>query len=366
MNTTTTIDWEIREGRPAAADAQGSDLDRTCDWLRGSRDAIRAGLDEHGALYLRGLPVTSVQDVARVRDALVSRLAGYVEKATPRSHFGGDVYSSTDLPPSQAIRPHNENSYALTFPGMLMFCCLVAPDEGGATPVTDVRKVLNDIPAPLADRFREHGWSLVRNYGDHISLGWRTAFGTEDREEVAAYCAENHIAHEWVGEDRLRTVQRRSATVRHPGTGEEAWFNHTVFWNEWALEEEVREVFLEDLGHAGLPFNTAYGNGEPISRQDIEIIDEAYRRATVRETWRPGDILIVDNILAAHARESFKGSRKIVVTMGDPVALDACSPTVPPRAGFATSGTASGAASGTVSEGGAAPARTRRWFGRRS
>ncbi|MFF4418567.1 TauD/TfdA family dioxygenase [Streptosporangium sp. NPDC001559] len=348
----TTIAWEAGDGRPAAADAQGTGLRETCEWLRENRQALRAGLDVHGALYLRGLPLKEVGDFAEVRDSLISRPAGYVEKATPRSHFGKDVYSSTDLPPSQAIRPHNENSYALSFPGLLMFGCLVAPDQGGATPVTDVRKVLGDIPAPLADRFRAHGWSLVRNYGDHISLGWRTAFGTEDRDEVAAYCAANHIAHEWLDGDRLRTTQRRSATIRHPGTGEEVWFNHTVFWNEWALDPEVREVFLEDLGHDNLPFNTAYGDGEPISRQDVETIDEAYRRATVRETWRPGDVLIVDNILSAHAREAFRGGRRIVVAMGDPVALDDCAPTVPPLGGFAAPA--------------AGPARRRRWFGRRS
>lgn len=348
----TTIAWEVRDGRPAAADAQGGDLRETCAWLRESRDALRAGLDAHGALYLRGLPVKDVEDFAEVRDSLVSELAGYVEKATPRSHFGRDVYSSTDLPPSQAIRPHNENSYALSFPGLLMFGCLVAPDQGGATPVTDVRRVLGGIPEPLADRFRAYGWSLTRTYGDHISLGWRTAFGTEDRDEVAAYCAANHIAHEWLEGDRLRTTQRRSATIRHPGTGEEVWFNHTVFWNEWALDPEVREVFLEDLGHDNLPFNTAYGDGEPISRQDVETIDEAYRRATVRETWRPGDVLIVDNILSAHAREAFRGNRRIVVAMGDPVALDDCAPTVPPLGGLAPRA--------------AEPARRRRWFGRRS
>ena len=171
---------------------------------------------------------------------------------------------------------------------------------------------------------------------------------------MAAYCEHNHIAHEWVGSDQLRTVQRRSAIIRHPGTGEETWFNHTVFWNEWALDADVREVFVEDLGHDNLPFNTAYGDGEPISREDVETIDEAYRQATVRETWRPGDVLIVDNILAAHARESFKGQRRIVVTMGDPIALDACEPTVPPQPGYAraTSGPA-----GSV-------AKARRWFRR--
>lgn len=42
---------------------------------------------------------------------------------------------------------HNENSYTLTFPGLLMFACLVAPAEGGATPVADCRRVLAELPS---------------------------------------------------------------------------------------------------------------------------------------------------------------------------------------------------------------------------
>ena len=41
---------------------------------------------------------------------------------------------------------------------------------------------------------------------------------------------------------------------------------------------------------------------------------------------------MVDNILRAHGRESFRGNRKIVISMGDPIALTACSPTTAPAA----------------------------------
>lgn len=334
--TATAIRWVVEPGKPAATTVPELGIQEACLWLRERQPDLRRGLDEHGAVYLRGLPMRSTEDFALIRDALIVERASYKEKATPRSHFGNDVYSSTDLPPQQTIRPHNENSYALSFPGLLMFGCLIAPEEGGATPVTDVRKVLRDIPQPLADRFREHGWALVRNYGDHISLGWRTAFNTDDPAEVEAYCKENLIAHEWCADGHLRTVQRRPATIRHPGTGEEVWFNHMVFWNSWSLDEDTREVLIEDLGADNLPFGTAFGNGDPVSREDVEVIDRAYRAATVRESWQPGDVMIVDNLLMAHARESYRGDRKILVTMGDPVQLADCSPSAAPLAGFAT------------------------------
>lgn len=310
-------------------------LGDVCQWLAENRTRIGAALHKHGALYMHGLPVNSTDDFAQVRDALVRQRASYKEQATPRSHFGAEVYSSTDLPPSQAIRPHNENSYTLTFPGILVFGCLTAPETGGATPVTDVRSVLHQIPPGLLGRFRETGWALTRNYADHLGLAWTTAFATDDRKVVSEYCDEHLIAHEWQGDGHLKTVQRRSAIITHPVSGQEVWFNHAVFWSEWSLDPDVREVLSDELGAGNLPFTTSFGDGEPISESDIGLIDESYQRATVRESWKPGDVMIVDNILAAHGRESFRGSRKIAVAMGDPVDLADCHPTVPPLAGLA-------------------------------
>lgn len=313
---------------------ESGDLAGVCRWLAENKAQIGAALLKHGALYMHRLPIKSADDFAQVRDALVQQRASYKEQATPRSHFGAEVYSSTDLPAPQSIRPHNENSYTLTFPGLLVFGCLTAPQAGGATPVTDVRSVLQQIPAALLGKFRDRGWALTRNYVDHLGLAWATAFATEDREVVSSYCHENLIAHEWCGDGHLKTVQRRSAVVTHPVSGQEVWFNHAVFWSEWSLDPDVREVLSEELGAGNLPFNTSFGDGEPISESDIGVIDEAYQRATVRESWKPGDVMIVDNILAAHGREPYRGSRKIAVAMGDPVDLADCHPTVPPLAGF--------------------------------
>lgn len=322
-------------GSPAEFNADWSTLDDACEWLGAHRAALRGVLDTHGAVVLTGLPVRSPGDFAQVRDCLITQRASYREKATPRSNFGDDVYSSTDFPAAQSIRPHNENSYTLTFPTLLMFCCLTAPDEGGATPVTDVRQVLRDIPAALSGEFRGRGWALVRNYAEEFGLPWTTAFGTEDRAEVDAYCAANLIANEWMDDGTLRTTQRRSAVITDPRTGDEVWFNHLVFWSEWSLLPMMREVMVSEFGSDGLPFSTMFGDGEPVSEPDIKTIDEAYRAATVRRSWAPGDVMLVDNFLTAHGREAFAGERRVLVAMGEPADLADCRPTVPPMAGFA-------------------------------
>jgi alpha-ketoglutarate-dependent taurine dioxygenase len=310
-------------------------MDRACDWLTEVRPDLRGALNEHGALFIRGLPIRSADDFARARDVLVEQRAAYQEKATPRSDFGDGVFSSTDLPPAQAIRLHNENSYTLTFPGVLLFCCLTAPPTGGATPVADCREVLRHIPPELVERFRTRGWALIRNYSEHISLDWRTALGADSVEEVSRYCDEHRIAWEWGPDESLRTTQRRAAIIHHPVTGEGTWFNHAAFWNEWSLDPAIRDVLVSEFGAGNLPFNTAFGDGEPLTEAEVEALNAAYAKATRRESWQVGDLMIVDNILAAHGRDPFRGDRKIVVAMGEPVAVEDCRPTVAATSGFA-------------------------------
>ncbi|MEU3568587.1 TauD/TfdA family dioxygenase [Kitasatospora sp. NPDC036755] len=325
-----TLDWTEAPGRPVRTVVEGvSTAEGAADWMRAHHAELREVLTRHGSLYVHGLPIASAGDFAAVRDALFAARAKYQEKATPRSDFGDDVFSSTDLPPSQAIRMHNENSYTLTFPGLLLFCCLTAPEQGGATPVADVRRVLAELPPALVDRFRTEGWALTRAYGEHISLDWRTAFATDSPAEVEAYCADNGITCQWGEDGTLRTRQLRPALIRHPRTGEEVWFNHVAFWSEWSLDPDIRDVLVGEFGPDGLPFNTALGDGTPLTAEEAALMDAAYERATVRETWQPGDLLLVDNVLTAHGRDPFRGERKIVVAMGEPVALADCDPAVP-------------------------------------
>ncbi|MFJ1608560.1 TauD/TfdA family dioxygenase [Streptomyces sp. NPDC088253] len=306
------------------------DITAAVDWLSAHRTQIRQELLRSGALMLRGLGVRDTAGFARLRDVLIPQSAGYKEKATPRTDFGEGVFSSTDLPAMQPIRLHNENSYTLDFPGTLLFGCITAPEEGGATTVGDMREALRRIPAHLRARFEAAGWLLLRNYSELAGLPWQKTFSTEDPAVVEAYCHDHTIGHEWLADGSLRTQQRRSAVVSHPVTGEKVWFNHFAFWNQWALDEDVRDVLVETYGEDGLPFDTYLGDASRLSRADVEALIAVYDEVTVREEWQPGDLLLVDNILCAHGREAFRGDRRIVVAMGDPVRLNDCHPVTAP------------------------------------
>lgn len=320
-------------GKPPIATATGIvDMGQAQAWLTEQLPAIHAELHRSGCLLVRGLPVTSTGDFAAVRDVLLPRRANYKEKATPRSDFGEGVFSSTDLPAAQPIRLHNENSYTLDFPGALLFGCLVAPEEGGATTVGDMRAALRMLPTDLRDRFERAGWLLVRNFSEMAGLPWHKSFATEDQKVVEEYCRENTIGYEWLDEDTLRTRQLRSAIITHPVTGERSWFNHVAFWHQWSLDPDVRDILVETYGEDGLPFATYLGDGTPLTRDEVDTLNAVYDQVTMRESWQAGDIMLVDNIACAHGREAFVGDRKIVVGMGDPIGLADCAPTVTPAA----------------------------------
>ncbi len=85
------------------------------------------------------------------------------------------------------------------------------------------------------------------------------------------------------------------------------------------MDPELREYLVDVYGEDGLPFNTRFGNGDPIGADVVQLINDVYEAHTVRERWEAGDVLLVDNVRTAHAREPFEGPREVMVSLADPV-----------------------------------------------
>src|SRR2546430_578810 len=322
---TSLLNVDARPGKPpllrveAPGDAPG--------WAAEHRDALRAVIAEHGSLLIRGLRLRDAAETEAVFRRLGS-LMSEKEAFAPRRRFSDGVYSSSKWPPNQPMCMHHELSYRLEFPGLMLFACLVAPTDRGATPVADSPTVLHALPKELIERFERVGWLLIRNYNNEIGASFAEAFGTDDRRAIESYCSANAIKFEWQPDGALRTWQRRSAVVHHPGTGQRCWFNQIAFLNEWTMDPEVREYLLDIYGEDGLPFNTRFGNGDPIGADVVQSINEVYEANTARERWQAGDLMLMDNVRTAHGRDRFEGSREVLVAMADAVHLADRSPTI--------------------------------------
>ncbi len=319
------LDVDLQPGKPPVfrAEATGDAPSRAAE----HRDTLRAAVAEHGSLLVRGLGLRDAAETEAVFRGLAS-LMTEKEAFAPRRSYSHGVYSSSKWPPNQTMCMHHELSYTLEFPGLMLFACLGAPTHGGATVLADSPTVLHALPTRLVDVFERVGWLLVRNYNDDIGASVAEAFGTDDRRAVEGYCRANAIDFEWQPDGGLRTWQRRSAVVQHPLTGQRCWFNQIAFLNEWTIDREAREYLVDLYGEDGLPFNTRFGNGDPIGEDVVQVINEVYDANTAREPWRAGDLLLVDNVRTAHSRERFEGPREVLVAMADAVRLADCSPTI--------------------------------------
>src|SRR2546427_11045918 len=233
-SVTSLLHVAVRPGKPPMLRvAATGDAPR---WAAEHRDALRAAVLEHGSLLVRGLGLRDVAETEAVFRRLGSLMTEKEAFAARRSYSQG-VYSSSKWPPNQPMCMHHELSYALQFPGLMLFACLIAPAAGGATPVADSPTVLHALPAELVERFERVGWLLIRNYNDDIGASIAGAFGTDDRSAVESYCRANAIQFEWQADGALRTWQRRSAGMAHPLIGRRRWFNRMAFLSVWTVEQ---------------------------------------------------------------------------------------------------------------------------------
>lgn len=285
-------------------------------WAENSRDWIESRLRTHGAVLFRGFGVESVEEFERFAVTQCPELFGEYGDL-PRDEVSGKVYSSTPYPADQAILFHNESAHMHRWPMKIFFSCVVAAATGGETPIVDCRRVYELLPPALRARFEARKLMYVRNYVESLDVPWQSFFQTSDRSAVESYCRSSGIAFEWRGENGLQTRQVAPAVVRHPQTGEMAFFNQIQLHHPAALLPAVRESLVSLLGDSSLPRNVLYGDGAPIEDAVVEEIHALYERIAVRFSWQAGDILMVNNMLVAHARAPFTGPRKIVVAMGE-------------------------------------------------
>lgn len=214
---------------------------------------------------------------------------------------------------------HNESSHLPRWPRKQWFFCEQPSPVGGATPIVDCREMLRRLPAELAERFARLGLTYVRTFTENLDVDWRDFFKTESRDEVEARCRAAGVDFAWIGQDELQTRTRCPAVITHPLTGERSFFNQVQLHHTRCLDADVREDLLAMVGSERMPRQVFYGDGSPIEDEVMDLIGELYEACAVRFDWRRGDVVMLDNMLAAHARDPYEGPRRIVVAMGDMV-----------------------------------------------
>jgi len=309
-------DWVPLEIRPADV-GRSADVDGLLGYLA-DEEALGKLLVANKALVFRDFAVPRDRLETVMDQVLPNRLA-YVHGNSPRTKVGDNVYTSTEYPPEFDISMHNELSYAHAWPTRLLFYCEIAPATGGATPVVDGVRWLGALDEEVRTAFAG-GVRYTQNLHDGYGFGksWQDTFETKDRDTVEAFLSSTGGAEwSWRKDGGLRVSQIRPSTVTHPDTGDEVWFNQADQWHAAALGDETGAALAKVLPAEDLPQSVTFADGSPIPGEYVIQIRDRGLASAVDVPWRPGDVLLIDNVLVGHGRRSFTGSRRVLVAMSD-------------------------------------------------
>lgn len=286
------------------------------DWARHNRDSINRKLHQHGGVLFRGFGLKTPADFERAAASVYNEI--YSEYGDlPREGVAGKIYHSTPYPEDKMILYHNESSHMNAWPTRISFFCVTAAKQGGCSPIVDCRKVYQQLDPGVREKFETLGLMYVRNFSEGLDVSWQQFFQTKDRAVVETACQKQGFIAEWYGKDNLRVRQRCRGVLRHPVTGEISFFNQVQLHHVHCLDRETRESLLAIFKREELPRHVYYGDGSPIEDSVMDHIGELYETNAVRFTWQEGDMVTLDNMITAHARDPFVGPRKIVVALGD-------------------------------------------------
>ncbi|MFJ4351871.1 TauD/TfdA family dioxygenase [Pseudomonas sp. NPDC089428] len=301
---------------PLLVEAPHAGLDLN-EALQPIRELVDRHLLDAGGILFRGFQVGGAEAFRSFAGGFGHPLLNYEFGSTPRSNVTQGVYTSTEYPPHQKIPLHNEQAYTREWPMKIWFYSMIAAESGGETPIADSREVFRRIDPRIHERFNRHGLMYVRNFGNGLDVPWEQVFNSDDPAVVEAYCQRHAISCDWKDDGELRTRQICQAVARHPRTGEDVWFNQAHLFHVSNLPPEVRESLLEIVDEEDLPRNVYYGDGSPIEDSILDEVRGVLDECTIAFPWQEGDVLMLDNMLAAHARSTFTGKRKVIVAMAE-------------------------------------------------
>ena len=294
------------------ADEAGESLS---EFVGGRIEQCAALILAHGGILFRGFRVREASDYQAFIEALRVKPVDYTYRSTPRTHVRGAVFTATEYSSRVEIPLHCENAYQRTWPLWLSFCCIKPASGGGQTPIADLRKVTAAIPAATLDRFARRRVKYIRHYHPRVDLPWQDVFRTTDRKELARFCGENAIHHEWLDEEILRTEQVCQGVAAHPVTGATVFFNQAHLFHVSSLGEQVAEDMMCVYGRDRLPRDARFGDGGDIDTEDLAAVRAAFASGAVDLQWQQGDVVILDNMQVAHGRRAYVGERRVLAAL---------------------------------------------------
>ena len=140
---------------------------------------------------------------------------------------------------------------------------------------------------------------------------WQEVYETEDRkvaEENALKTGTEKV--EWLQDGSMKVITKEMEAIKIDERNNlPTWFNSLV------LLHPAGNGILDPEERKKAPWNTQYGDFTEISDEEIIIVKDIMTTEGFKFKWHHGDVLVVDNRLTLHGRNSFSGPRRILTSI---------------------------------------------------
>lgn len=286
------------------------------EWITRNREQLVELAKKHGAILFRGFcpPISTAADFDVVCKSFGLAEFPYIGGAAPRTVITGSVFTANESPADQLIPYHHEMAQSKTHPGVLFFYCLKAPPVGGQTPIVlsnlVYERIRGEFPA-FVQELEEKGVRYVRFLPEEddpssaIGRGWKSTFAVQEKEDAERVGKEMGMELEWMEGNVLKTSTAViPATKQDVRTGKTSWFNSIVAaftgWKDKRNDPNKAVVF---------------GDGKALDADVLTRCLEIMNELSVAFTWERGDVLMVDNWVTLHSRNSFEGERIVYASL---------------------------------------------------
>jgi hypothetical protein len=187
--------------------------------------------------------------------------------------------------------------------------------EGGETPLCyspHIYEKMKEKCPKFVERLEEYGvrYSRILPNGDDqtsaIGRGWQSTFHTLSRAQAEERCKEFGTEFQWLDNGCLRTTTKvLPAVTVDERTGQKIWWNTIIGAYYGALDE--RNIERSKM--------VTYGDGKEIELEYMETCKGIFEETKVTFNWEKGDVLLIDNRLVQHSRNSFIPPRRILAAL---------------------------------------------------
>jgi alpha-ketoglutarate-dependent taurine dioxygenase len=318
------------------------------------RASLRQRLSQHGAILFRGCGIDRVEDFEALLSALGIRSQdpNYYYGEVARAVTGSLAMEPTRVHPDMVIAPHNEQAFWYAQPLFIAFYCADTQARFGQTPLVDCAAVAASLSPQLREKLlqaavvseyvfdsREDNPELVKGQKRNT---WQRAFQASSREAVEAFLGgRSDVTLSWRERNRLHIQVHTGAFARHP-TSQALCFRALRAFDfpnlQYMLSELARDqlplakrlatqglagvgAWLSSSGwveHRRYAWKTSLPELELTRAEHAEITQCLFEHATIFR-WHSGDVLVVDNIRAAHGRLNIDAPRTLHVYMSENV-----------------------------------------------